>query len=278
MSSSVSVLSRFVVDFEICWVLIFSSSVAMSTFCRPRFDGRIFIHQDRVLAAQIAEDACAEEQTAQTKYFNLFCDGLKDLGSSVPGGIAVTYQPWGSHHGDEGAVVREAWPVYPIYDHRLGELLALSECLVTATFDIARYDSRMWSLGVRPTIVVRIFNDNMFNLMYLDGKRRLDEDLMELAEPVLKLIATQSWALRNMRPGIQLELHWIPGHQHDVWPHVLADQLSRDARSKRRSYSSVTGDDWLWEVEPCVVRWLKQDLVESAARAATIRSKLRGEF
>lgn len=194
-----------------------------------------------------------------------------------PGGIAVTYEPWGPHHDSGGAVVQAAWPVNPVYDHRLGELLALSESLVVATAEIAQFDSLTWSCGVRPKIVVRIFNDNKFNLEYLAGRKRVDEGLMELAQPVLKMIKMQAWALRNMRPGIQLELHWIPGHWHHVGPHILADELARTAQTWRRSYSSLTGNDWLDEEEPCVVRLLKEDLAEAASRAARLMPKLLGE-
>jgi len=55
-----------------------------------------------------------------------------------------------------------------------------------------------------------------------------------------------SWALRTMRPGIELELHWIPGHWHHVGPHVLADELARRARILRRSYCSFVGERLAW--------------------------------
>jgi len=166
--------------FQNALILMFSPSVTMSSSPRLRFDGRIYVQQFD-LAVRFAKKSCAQQPTAQQRYFNLFCDASKDLNNVVRGGISVTYPPWGPHQDSAGEVVAAAWPVNPVYDHRLGELLALAECLVVATSQIADFDDCMWLQGVRPTIVVRIFNDNMYNLEYLGGIRWLDDGLLELA-------------------------------------------------------------------------------------------------
>jgi hypothetical protein len=220
--------------------------------------------------------ACSQEATAKCVYFNLFCDGSKALDNPIHGGISVTYQPLGRRHPRD--VVGLAWPVNPIYHPRLGGLLALSECLVVAIHHIAEV-MRKWPEVAGKTIVVRIFNDNMFNLEHFAGVRALDDGFLMLAKPVLDMISMQSWAIRHMRPGVELELHWIPGHYHSVGPHQWADDLAREARLRRQTFSSTSRDMWGREEEPCVVWRLKRELAESAAKAAArYMPELRGEF
>ncbi|KAG7284536.1 hypothetical protein NEMBOFW57_010912 [Staphylotrichum longicolle] len=152
---------------------------------------------------------------------------------------SVTYQPLAALPNGSHTPVGLAWPVNPLYDIRLGELIALSESLAVATSQIAQFDNSQ--TGARPAIVVRIFNDNMFNLEYLGGMRYLDDQFLAAAKPVLDLIAMQSWAICHMRPGIELELHWIPGHGHQVEQHIWADRLAKEARNSGQPFSSLAG-------------------------------------
>ncbi|EAQ91885.1 predicted protein [Chaetomium globosum CBS 148.51] len=117
----------------------------------------------------------------------------------------------------------------------------------------------------------------MFNLQYLAASphRRLPPPLLALAKPVLDLIAMQSWALVNMRPGVELELHWIPGHNHRVEAHRWADELAKGARATRMAYaSSLAGSlaspsregPWFRGGEPCVVPLVRRELDDAAEK------------
>jgi hypothetical protein len=157
--------------------------------------------------------------------------------------------------------------VNPIYDNRLGELLAVAEALVIATHQIDEAEKKGTVEG--KTVVVRIFNDNMFNLRYLWGQRQLDDDFLTLARPVLELIKMHRWGLQhNSRTPVELEMHWIPGHNHRVEAHRWADELAKGARAMRLAYSSErSGDPWYHGGESRVVGWLKYELSDSAAEA-----------
>ena len=58
---------------------------------------------------------------------------------------------------------------------------------MVATFQIAESDHLPTVAG--RTTAVRILNDNMFNIQYWDGQRRLNDGFMTLAKPVLELSA-----------------------------------------------------------------------------------------
>jgi hypothetical protein len=54
------------------------------------------------------------------------------------------------------------------------------------------------------------------------------------------------------------------------WPEGLESCGARTAH--------LSENDWRGELEPCVVRWLKEDLVKSASRAARLMPELLGEL
>ncbi|KAK3290883.1 uncharacterized protein B0H64DRAFT_410866 [Chaetomium fimeti] len=242
---------------------------------RERFTGRIYVKHNRDHAVAFADMAASQGSTDEYTILNLFCDGSMDVTDTNRGGISVVYQPpapgrGGSHRDLVGA----AWPVNPVYDCALGELLAVSEALTTALHQISELDSTTTTTHHRsgkPTLV-RIFNDNMFNIEYLAAAtpRQLAPHLLTLAEPVLALIAVQSWALQNMRPGIQLELHWMPGHFHRVRAHCWADELAKGARASGWAFDSTRkGSPWFRgaESESCVVPFLREELDLAAAKS-----------
>ena len=98
-----------------------------------------------------------------------------------------------------------------------------------------------------------------------------------LAKPLLDFISMQSWALAKIGLDVALELHWIPGHNYHIIPHQWADELSREAQRKGRSFSPTTGGGWDRRDEPCVARYLKQDLFRAACRAVKFRPDLEGK-
>lgn len=112
----------------------------------------------------------------------------------------------------------------------MGELLAVSECLHTASQELARHADSPMLAG--KTVVVRIFNDNRSNLGFLQGTRSISASLFATAAPVLRSIVQQSHAIHHHSVDVRLEPHWIPGHHRTVKPHALADQLARAARNR----------------------------------------------
>ncbi|KAH6649298.1 hypothetical protein F5144DRAFT_521562 [Chaetomium tenue] len=119
----------------------------------------------------------------------------------------------------------------------------------------------------------------MFNIQYLAASpyRHLPPHLLTLAEPVLDVIAVQSWALVNMRPGVELELHWIPGHNHRVEAHRWADELAKGARATRMAYASSSlrsrEGPWFRGGQPCVVSLVRRELDDAAER---VRREMEG--
>ncbi|AEO67485.1 uncharacterized protein THITE_160883 [Thermothielavioides terrestris NRRL 8126] len=177
-----------------------------------RFDGIVHIQPSKEAAVLYAEWAANCPSTDTYIHMNLFCDASKSP-EQDKGGIAVTFSQWLPGEPVNRPVIRAAWPVTPLYDRRLGEFLALSECLFVATQEILQFSNCPLLAG--KTVVVRIFNDNMYNLEYLQGTRVLDQAIMTLARPVLDLIATQSVVIQKCGVSVRLEAHWIPGHEHN---------------------------------------------------------------
>jgi ribonuclease HI len=243
---------------------------------RERFTGRIYVQSNAERAAAIAQIASTQESTDSHYVLNLFCDGSMDTTNTHRGGISVVYQPFIPGTGSRRDLIGAAWPVNPIYDPALGELLALSEALTIALHQLAGLDEAEHLLSgggglstIKP-LLIRIFNDNMFNIQYLahSPHRRLAPHLLTLAQPVLDLVAMQSWALVNMRPGVELELHWIPGHKHRVEAHRWADELAKGARATQMAYdSSRRGEQWFRGGESCVVPFIRGELDDAAEKA-----------
>jgi hypothetical protein len=216
--------------------------------------------------------AWAQQSVGQKVFLNLFgdCSMAEDRG-----GISVTYQPL-ARLDPKWDITCLAWPVNPMYDHYLGEFLAVSECLAIAAHEIADF---YHVPAVRDkTIVVRIFNNNKYNLQYLKGSKEPENGFGVLAKPLLDFISMQSWALMKMGIDVELELHWIPGHHHHITPHQWADELSREAQRKGRSVSIKTGTNWNRSDEPCVARYLKHDLFWAACRAMEFRPDLQSKW
>ncbi|KAH6844561.1 hypothetical protein B0I37DRAFT_432945 [Chaetomium sp. MPI-CAGE-AT-0009] len=122
---------------------------------------------------------------------------------------------------------QSAWPIHGLYDHRLGELLSVSEALYIASQQLEKRADSPALAG--KTVVVRIFNDNQRNLEFLQGAGVLDLGLVTMAAPVLRSILLQSESIHKLGIDVRLELHWIPGHKHSIKPHALADKLAEEA-------------------------------------------------
>ncbi|KAL2261878.1 hypothetical protein VTK26DRAFT_3110 [Humicola hyalothermophila] len=102
----------------------------------------------------------------------LFCDASRAIDSDL-GGIAVTYKPWLPDvlrpTERRRTTTKAAYPIHPLNDHRLGELMAVCEALLIAHSEIS--NARRMPELVGKVVHIRIFNDRKFNLEYLNGER-----------------------------------------------------------------------------------------------------------
>ncbi|KAK4445963.1 hypothetical protein QBC34DRAFT_275126, partial [Podospora aff. communis PSN243] len=137
------------------------------------------------------------------------------------GGFAAVYRPPGVNFGRWFA---RAWPIHQMPEIKHGEMLAIADALDVAV----KY------AGALEGGTVKIFSDSRHCLQILDKgtieamKKETEKDLLVDRElvPVIEPIIWTSHLLLSR--GINVELHWMPGHDHFIWPHILADHLSRD--------------------------------------------------
>lgn len=183
----------------------------------------------------------------------------------------MAYRPWlpGSSSTD---IIAAAWPVNPLYNATVGELLAISECLAIACRQICQ--SAQFCSPIAQPVVVRIFSDSQHSLAHFQGLAPLRHDINLLAKPVLDHIALQSAVLHQLGANVHLELHWIPGHGHPVQPHAMADTYARFARVHETAYSTITGNHWQLLEEPPVAGYLHQQLADAASEVAVYMSGL----
>ena len=91
-------------------------------------------------------------------------------------------------------------------------------------------------------VVVRIFNDNQCNLGFIQETGVFDLDLLTMTAPVLRSILKQSKMIHNHGVDVRLELQWIPGHNHLIKPHALADNIAAAARRSQRALTTNSRD------------------------------------
>jgi hypothetical protein len=152
--------------------------------------------------------------------------------------------------------------------------MSVAEALHIATQEIARIRELPEFAG--KIVRVKVFNDNLYNLEYLEGKRRLPRAVLALAKPVLDLISQQSRALKATR-GVQvrLSLHWIPGHGHGIRIHKLADEIAGSARRHQVALSTLGGNSWRRWQDPVAVTLLAEELAAAAVRAGRMCPEYR---
>lgn len=119
-----------------------------------------------------------------------------------------------------------AWPVPAVYESINSELLALCEMLNMAKF-IRQNSTRWGNLQKRLTII--FFSDNISAVgLALRGQDlRTTNHKDALAQPIVTKIVglmNEVWGL-----GCDLYFPYIPGHNHSVIPHMMADNFARAA-------------------------------------------------
>jgi hypothetical protein len=160
----------------------------------------------------------------------------------------------------------------PLYDANLGKLIAIAKSLALAIEQIR--DNRRALVESGQTVTVTVVNEIKTVLRIFDGFTP-KELVWKLVRPVVHLIEKQSRALNTLGPTVRLFFRWIPGHNHDIGPHIRADNLARTARDVQRSYCPRYGNTWRTYMESPTVRWLKQSLLQSSFHSAAIWPRLR---
>jgi len=76
-----------------------------------------------------------------------------------------------------------------------------------------------------------------------DARVGMDLEMLPIVEAII-------WAFQEIRTySCELEILWIPGHGHDVWPHELADRLSRDIYTGENTAQEIRGWWGDWEAD-----------------------------
>lgn len=244
----------------------------------PLFHGGVFVQHDRDDALRYAAWAAESPSTSKYIHFNLFCDASKGPRFDS-GGNAVVFRSWLPTAEGENTtrqVYQSAWPIYPLYDHRLGEILSVSECLHVASQELERHANSPMLAG--KTVVVRIFNDNQRNLGFIQGTEVFDVGLFTMAAPVLRSILQQSKTIHQHGVDVRLELHWMPGHKHKIKPHALADKLASAARRSRRALTTIPPRYWVGPEEGPMFQSLKAELQRATRDASWYMPGPLGQF
>ncbi|KAK3695808.1 hypothetical protein B0T22DRAFT_509279 [Podospora appendiculata] len=137
------------------------------------------------------------------------------------GGYAVAWRRPGHRHLENCFRVR-AIELTCITNTMHGEILGICEALCIA------YEYALAGRLFKGT--VQVFTDSMETIKILSVLRNTEalERVVDdpAAKPIVEAIIWLSHRLRGCR--VHTDLHCIPGHGHNVYPHQLVDQTSRD--------------------------------------------------
>ncbi|KAH6844565.1 hypothetical protein B0I37DRAFT_432961 [Chaetomium sp. MPI-CAGE-AT-0009] len=229
-------------------------------------------------ATRFANLAASRRSTWGDLALNIFSDASFQNQSSV-GGYAVVHRPLipsdegGSDEGndDHDGFIEAAWPIDPLPDSNLAEMLAIAKSMAVAIQQVK--GNRAALMG--KTITITIFRNSVVSLGVLNG-RKLRDRLWLLVFPVARFIREQSRLLEQLGPTVNLVLRWMPGHGHRVLPHMRADRLARSAGLQRLSYTNVARNPNFWEYysESPTFRWLKPTLLRAVQEAVSIWPRL----
>lgn len=112
-------------------------------------------------------------------------------------------------------------------DH--GEMLAIAEAL-DAAIRLARSGEFKGA--------ARIFSDSKecLRLLACGNIGRILQKHPYIDDNMAETICAVIWMSHHLRSLLSpesapLELNWMPGHNHEIYPHVISDHVSRDIRS-----------------------------------------------
>ncbi|KAL7939475.1 hypothetical protein V8C35DRAFT_326484 [Trichoderma chlorosporum] len=162
--------------------------------------------------------------------------------STIPSGAAVVYKPLGRKKNRQ-------WQVRLFASTSRGrgsttaELAAIADGLIIATIE------RLLIKGAATNSTVTIFSDCMGALQQLNKLRGCtNTDVRLLRDPSLRSIVTTSQYLHHI--GVQLELHWVPGHSH-VDGNCRADKAARFA-AKHQDIGKLLQEELQWDTEASI--------------------------
>ncbi|KAK3323791.1 hypothetical protein B0T19DRAFT_402085 [Cercophora scortea] len=193
-----------------------------------RFEGTFF-HRSKEEAIEFAKAAISLEETRDDRYPTVLLgdssfpsNGADPRYVGAPGGYAIVYR-------EAGKWVVSAFPVAKMFSTGWGEIAAICEELNLAITRIER--ARQLSLDFVPG-VIRVFSGSTGSMKLLESRRyrgKHNQTIIGVAEATAKRMAMKlSRELKNL--GATVEVHYLPGHGHDVTPFMMADTTSRTAR------------------------------------------------
>ena len=204
-----------------------------------KFQGRIIDHSmDRVRAVIEARDHARKEIESGFDAITLWVDASlpnahvnpNKPGVGVVGGLAVVYAREELNKPRNWEAFSRQVPV--MQGNHNGELEAIAvgleiaaQCLVPAS--VAKRPG-----GLPGNFTVIIFSDSRTALHRVRTGSDINwKKLPEaIGKPMVDFIITQSYQLASM--GCSVELRFIPGHKHQIPPHVMADKLAGEAAKR----------------------------------------------
>lgn len=172
----------------------------------------------------------------------IFCDASFNLNPGPPGrtnpylgGYAVCY--WNTNENDSPSIkpfLAQSWKVEWLPDILHGEMLSIAEGYRIAVehAKAGRFNGRTKFFSDSRDAIEILSLGYIKDMVHKSGL--FDEILLAIVEAIIwyayELEDIQKEKHHHQRGcGGASELHWIPGHRHDVYPHKLVDELSRDA-------------------------------------------------
>ncbi|KAK4451327.1 hypothetical protein QBC34DRAFT_424171 [Podospora aff. communis PSN243] len=150
------------------------------------------------------------------------------------GGCAVVYRPPGYV---QGPWLVRAWRVPDMAEILHGELYGI----VGALLVVLEYAEQ----GLIWDTAINVFNDNLECQHWIRGGPG-NKDL----DPVIKpLVQAVSWISRRLGAfRCEVTMSWIPGHRHNVVPHIIADGWSRNMWTGRPGVTGYVKEiDWVFD-------------------------------
>ncbi|KAK3320221.1 hypothetical protein B0T19DRAFT_404735 [Cercophora scortea] len=242
---------------------------------QPRFDGKI-VRETHRKAVHTAYRSQQHVSRPGDIAMHVWCDGSHSPGDDS-GGIAVTYYPWlPSWDSEDEDLILAAWSLRPLWGSYFREVLSICEALYIIWQQLIRYGNSPEVLG--ESVKICIYNDKLWFLEWLDGVSRMDLGIYTLCKPLIDFIVQKSAEIRRF-PGIQvrLSLHWIPGHYHNIIPHVAADRMARNITRMGRAIFWNQHHSF-WTDEPQVITLLRGELEEAALAAASLWPELQSRL
>ncbi len=179
--------------------------------CKPRDDA---VEEAR----QISKLPGAEDGVIHLVFYvDASIGQVQDTRVSSPGAYAVVYKSE-QEGGDEWVV--QSWFVEKMFSIQWGETMAIAEAVNMATLRLRL------TRGQRANTDVYVFSDSVSSLDFLIGVEGPRKTHYGAGMNALRRFITRS-SSELTALGAKLAIRFIPGHEHDIQGHVLADKAAR---------------------------------------------------